>query len=184
MMMNAVLECIRRRRVTRFFTDDLVPHETLTAVLDAARWAPTAGNNRVHRFVPVIDRLGIELIRTVSPGMLGHPATLIVICIDWEKADQGTSGRQHHAQYIDVGTAAENMLIAAEALDLGAGPVTSFSREAVREILGLPQTMQPELIVCLGKRAPGQPSHGTRPPRRTRLTDLVVRRRFAPLGGA
>ena len=51
------------------------------------------------------------------------------------------------------------MLLAAHALGLGAGPVTSFSRAAVATVLGLPEGWAPELIVCLGHPAAGSPAH-------------------------
>ena len=50
------------------------------------------------------------------------------------------------------------MLLAAHALGLGAGPVTSFSRAAVATVLALPAGWTPELIVCLGHPAERQPA--------------------------
>ena len=50
------------------------------------------------------------------------------------------------------------ILLAAHALGIGAGPVTSFSRAAVAEVLRLPDSWRPELIVCLGHPGPGGPS--------------------------
>jgi len=132
----------------------------------------------VHRFVVVTGRSGIDLLRAVSPGMLGHPAAVILICIDWQEVDALGVKRHHNGVYIDVGTAAENMLLAAEAFSLGSGPVTSFSKAAVREILGLPDSLQPELMVCLGKRAQVQPFDRTRPRKPTRLEELVVWKDF------
>ena len=45
---------------------------------------------------------------------------------------------------------------AAHALELGAGPVTSFSRAAVAAALNLPDGLRPELLVCLGHPAETQ----------------------------
>jgi nitroreductase len=50
------------------------------------------------------------------------------------------------------------MLLAAHALRLGAGPVSSFSRAAVQVALRLPNGWTPELIVCLGHPAATQPA--------------------------
>ncbi len=176
---NPVLECIRRRRVTRYFTEEPLSERDLKSVLEAGRWAPSGGNRRLHRLIVVADWVGVDLVRSVSPGMLGHPAALIVICIDWQRVDLLGAKRHHKGAYVDVGTAAENMLLAAEALGLGAGPVTSFSKEAAREILGLPVSLQPELMVCLGKRAEVQPFDRTLPRQPIRLKDLVVWKHFS-----
>ena len=59
--------------------------------------------------------------------------------------------------YIDVGTAAATLLLAAHGMGLGAGPVTSFSRAALATLLKLPAGMRPELIICLGHPANEQP---------------------------
>jgi nitroreductase len=66
--------------------------------------------------------------------------------------------------HIDVGTATATLLLAAHALGIGAGPVTSFSRAAVTVVLRLPHGWVPELVVCLGHPAPvSQPSMRRRP---------------------
>jgi hypothetical protein len=62
-----------------------------------------------------------------------------------------------------VGTALQTMLLAAHAIGLGAGPVMSFSKAAVRVVLQLPDHLSPEALVCLGHPAPDGP-----PPMRTR----------------
>jgi nitroreductase len=66
------------------------------------------------------------------------------------------------ARYIDVGTAAMNMLLMAQEARLGACPVTSFSRRGVAVVLDLPEGLIPELMVILGhpRPAPRQPRTG------------------------
>ena len=49
----------------------------------------------------------------------------------------------------------QTMLLAAHALELGSGPVTSFNKVAVGIILNLPDNVTPELMVCIGHPAPG-----------------------------
>ena len=48
---DPVLEAIRRRRVTRAMTSELLDRHLLETVLDAACWAPTAGNRHLQRYV-------------------------------------------------------------------------------------------------------------------------------------
>ena len=52
-MNDTVLHAIRTRRVARALTDAPVSHDQLRAVLDSARYAPHAGNRRLHRYVVV-----------------------------------------------------------------------------------------------------------------------------------
>jgi nitroreductase len=148
-------------------------------ILRAARWAPAGGNKRLHRFIAVLDATMIRLIRSVSPGMAAHPTGLVVICIDWEKVRHVGYRPERSTVYVDVGTSAQNMLLAAHALGLGAGPVTSFCKEAVALLLRLPEWLSPEMIIVLGYPAPREPSHQSKPRTPTKLKDLVVWERFS-----
>lgn len=151
---EALIELIRRRRVTRAFTPEPVPRDLLTRVVETGRWAPSAGNRRIHIFVIINEPARIQKIRLLAPGMLGHPTALIVICTDWRRAAREGVKRSELNTWVDVGTASQNMLLAAAALGLGAGPVTSFSRGGVSVLLRLPETVTPELMICLGYPAP------------------------------
>jgi len=50
---NDVLNCIHERRSTRKFTDKQISSEQLDALLDAAIWAPSGGNNQSWLFTAI-----------------------------------------------------------------------------------------------------------------------------------
>ena len=157
-MSGPVLAAIRSRRVVRALGPDPVDRTDLESILDAARWAPTAGNRHLQRFV-VSDHPGtLRALRMVSPGMIQRPTAVIAICIDWQLVADYGFPRGAVGPYVDVGTAMATMLLAAHARGLGAGPVSSFSRAAVRVVLRIPESWAPEMIVCLGHPAPNQPA--------------------------
>jgi nitroreductase len=163
-----LIERLRRRRVTRDFTGAPVAEEQVRLVLEAGRWAPSASNLRLHKFVVVEEASLIDLVKRVAPGILGNPTVLIVICTDLERCREvGARPDADRTRYIDVGTAAMNMLLVAQDLGLGACPVTSFSQRAVAILLDLPATLIPELMVLLGHPVP--PRRSLRPGTRTRL---------------
>jgi len=155
---DPVLAAIRSRRVVRALTDEPVSRADLEAVLDAGRWAPTAGNRHLQRFVATDDPTTLRLLRMVSPGMVQRPTAAIVICVDRALAAAFGFPPDAAGPHVDVGTAAATLLLAAHALGLGAGPVTSFSRAAAAVVLRLPAGRVPELIVCLGHPAPHPPA--------------------------
>jgi nitroreductase len=157
-MTNPVLEAIRTRRIVRALTDQPIERAELEEVLQAARWAPSAGNRRLHRFVVVQDPLTLKLLRMVTPGMFQRPVAMVVICIDRAKAESFGMRPGAKGLSVDVGTAAQTMLLAAHSLGLGSGVVTSFSQAAVRAVLNLPDGLSPEMFVCLGHPAPAQPA--------------------------
>jgi nitroreductase len=154
---EVVLDVIRTRRVVRSFTDEPISDADLRTILEAGRWALSAGNRRINKFLVVQDPKRIRLVRAVSPGMLARPTALIVILTDTEKAarEQVQLDKDLNT-WIDVGTAAQNMSLMAHALGLGSCPATSFSRSGVAAALALPPTMLPEFILQLGHPAPQQ----------------------------
>jgi nitroreductase len=178
---NPVLAAIRSRRMVRAMVDQPIVRAQVEEVLEAARWAPSAGNRRLHRFVVVQDPLTLRVLRMVAPGMFQRPAALVVICIDQARAV--SFGMQPTAKglYIDVGTAAQTMLLAAHSLGLGAGVVTSFSQAAVIQVLNIPGHLSPEMFVCLGYPAAVQPP-GMRARGRVTWQSLTDWERF-PTGG-
>jgi len=162
---NPVLAAIRSRRVARALTGEPVERAALEEILRAARFAPNAGNRHLQHFVIVQDPAMLRVLRMVSPGMLQRPPAVIAICVDWERAEAFGLPPANRGAWIDVGTAAQTMLLAAHALGVASGPVTSFSRAAVARVLNLPARWSAELLVCLGHAAEGGP-----PPMRRGVT--------------
>jgi nitroreductase len=157
-MSEEILNTIKTRRVIREMSDQPVEKALLEKILEAGRWAPAGGNMRACRFVAVQDPLTIRLVRTFSPGMFQRPQVLIVICIDWNVIRTNQIPESDTTPYIDVGAAMQTMMLAAHALGLGSGPVTSFSEAAIRIVLNLPQYLSPEVIICIGYPAPPEKS--------------------------
>jgi len=162
-----LLEAMRRRRVTREFLDEPVSTADLETVIRAARWASSAGNRRIHRFLVIRSLETIQRLKPFAPGILGNPPALIVVSTDITRA------QAEHVQldrdmnsWIDVGTALMSMMLACEALGLGSCPATSFSQAAVSRALALPESLVPELILQIGyptSRGPRRGSGVTRP---------------------
>jgi nitroreductase len=170
----AVLAAIRSRRVVRAMTDEPIGRDTLEAILDAGRWAPTAGNRHLQRFVATDDPGTLRVLRMVSPGMLARPTAAVTVCVDRRLAAEFGFAPNTPGLYVDVGTAAATLLLAAHALGVGAGPVTSFSRAAVGVVLRLPDGWVPELVICLGRPAEGGPAPMRGRRRRLTWRDLTT----------
>lgn len=171
-MINPVLAAIRSRRVVRVMTDEPVDRASVETVLDAGRWAPTAGNRHIQRFVATTDPGTLRVLRMVSPGMIARPTAAIVICIDRDLAVEYGFAPDAPGLFVDVGTAAATMLLAAHSIGVGTSPVTSFSRAAASVVLQLPGGWVPALILCLGHADPDQ-RLVMAPHRRLRWQDLT-----------
>jgi nitroreductase len=155
---NPVYDAIRTRRVTREMSDEPLDTRLLDLVVGAARWAPNAGNRRLQRVQTVADPVTIRMLKAVSPGMVPIPQAVLVICLDERRAQEFGFPAGHRGLYIDVGTTAATLLLAAHGVGLGACPVTSFSRAAVARILALPDGTSAEMLVCLGHPTEKQPA--------------------------
>jgi nitroreductase len=148
---EVVLEAIRSRRVARDFTSDQLTKDQLDKILTAGRWAATAGNRRINRFLVVQDPRSLKLVRSIAPGIWAKPTALIIICVDLDLARQDLVQIERDPSIqIDVGTAAMNMMLAAHVIGVGSCPVTSYSRSGLSKMLDLPATAIPEFILQLG----------------------------------
>jgi nitroreductase len=155
-----VLEIIKSRRSIRKFTETPIPAEVLTSLLEAARWAPSGGNNQPWAFVVLREPANIRKVKMFSPGLGGVPTAIIVICSDRSVADS--------TAVMDVAMAAQNVMLAATDSGLGSCVVRSHNQSALQTLLSLPAQIVPELIVTLG-----YPAKEARNPGRHPIEELV-----------
>ena len=132
-----MLDFIKSRRSTRKFKDKAVPEEMLTQVIEAGRYAPSGGNSQSTHFIVVENKellnelaelvkqefakMEIEentyksLVNSITASKRGNyvfhynPAVLIITA---NKKDYGNN-------MVDCACALENMMLMANALDLG-----------------------------------------------------------------
>lgn len=144
-------EAIRGRRSVRAFLDRPVTRETIEHILEAAIWAPSGGNAQTWSFVVATSPTEIRRIRIVSPGLLGDPPAVIVVCQDLAAAriKGGKLGETFLAP-VDAAMATQNLLLAAYAEGLGTCTIASFHRGGIRRLLGLAEGIEPILLVSLG----------------------------------
>ena len=176
---DAVLNAIRSRRVTREFTAEPLTKDQLDQILTAARWAATAGNRRINRFLVVQNPRSLKLVRSIAPGIWARPTALIIICVDLDLARQDLVQIERDPSIqIDVGTAAMNMMLAAHAIGVGSCPVTSYSRSGLSKMLDLPASAVPEFILQLGIPTPAALQGHAGRGRRVTAADLTYWERY------
>jgi nitroreductase len=171
---HPVFDAIRRRRAVRTYADEPIGDEAIRRIVTAARWASNASNRRIQRYLVVRDPVRLRLVRTLSPGMLAVPPAAIVVCTDQGKARrEGVKLDRDPTTWIDVGTGAMNMMLAAQEIGLGSCPVTSFSPAGVAVALDLPDGIVPELVLTLGRPAPSPATSRARGRERITVDDLI-----------
>jgi nitroreductase len=152
-----LFEVLKRRRACRNFVPKQIPDQILNKIVYAAHRAPTGGNIPYRFIIVVKDPIQLGMLKAAAPGYFGESSTAIVVCTDL-RVDGGISkvDAEQCSQY-DAGAAAENIVLAAYALGLGASFIKSYSETAVRAILRLPEGCRTELIVSLGYPNPDEP---------------------------
>ncbi len=152
------LEAIRTRRSIRKYLDRPVPEELVRQVIAAAMMAPSARNTQPWHFL-VIDEKEIRAkAARINPHarMAEHAPVSILICGDLDL--------EHPSGYwpVDCAAAAENLLLAAHALGLGAVWTGVYPREerikGFRQLFNLPGNIMPHCLIVLGYPAEHPPS--------------------------
>lgn len=157
------LEAILTRRSIRKYKAGSISDETITQLLKAAMSAPTATGEAWH-FVVVKERDVLNAVCSFHPHaqMLKGAAVAIAVCGD--PTVEALKGRWP----LDCAAATENILIAANALGLGACWVGIYPVEermqGLRDLLGIPAHVMPLSMVSLGYAAEKK-----KPPERFRL---------------
>jgi nitroreductase len=149
-------ELIEKRYSVRAYEKRPVEDEKLQLVLNAARMAPTGSNRQAFQLL-VIHTTGREdeMRRIYNKDWFVDAPIVIVAC--------GAPGYQ-----LDIGIVMDHLILAATALGLGTCWIGSLNRDAVREILGVPEDIEPIICTTLGYGA-GE----TRPKKRKPLEELV-----------
>ena len=125
----------------------------LTALLEAARWAPSFGNTQPARYLagrrgdPVHPRILATLNSGNQAWAFRASALLIGVTVT-----ENEKGAIPYADY-GLGLATENLVLQAVELGLIAHQMAGFSAEAVRAEFGLPEHAVPRIAIAVGSPA-------------------------------
>ena len=161
-----VLEAIKGRRSIRAFKSEDVPPEIVEKLIDAARWAPSAGNIQPWEFIIVRNP---EIKRNLAKAALNQSfieeaPVVIVVCADEIRSSQGYGVRGKTLYCIqDAAAATQNIHLAAYSLGLGTCWVGAFNEEEARKILEIPQGVRPVAIIPVGYPAEKPSARNRRP---------------------
>jgi nitroreductase len=136
----------------RAFAAAPVRDQDLFAVLEAARWAPSAANEQPWRFIVARSDEEKKRFRAfINEGNLrwctAAPVLLLVLS---DRTMQ--SGRDNRAHAFDAGAAWGYLALEAANRGLITHPMGGFDREAARQALGVPDLYDLHAVVALGYR--------------------------------
>jgi nitroreductase len=183
---------IKNRRTVRRFKSTPVPKEHILKILDAARFAPTAGNQQPWKFLVIQDRAKLELLKKdallwyldeykktrkptkeelsksrgalkkILEDVLSAPVYVAVL----------VDSKAKYSNYIlyDGTLAAGYLMIAARALDYGTGFFTSFfPEEKMKRFFNIPEQYK---LICF--TPVGVPDKWPETPPKKKLEEIVI----------
>ncbi len=164
----STLDIIETRRSIRKFIDKPVSDEDALKILDAARLAPCGGNRQRWKFIYVKDPQVLRMVKNCSPGFYGDAPAAIIAGIESEKGAFGGASYGSIVGILDIGFAAENILLAAHALGLGGCAIASFNPSSLSKVINAPENFRPILVVSIG-----YPDRTPQMPKKKSLSEIV-----------
>ncbi len=152
-----IKELLYNTRTCRTFDEcRYITEEELRDMVDCARVTPSSANIQPLSYRLVYDKAEVDALMpyTKWAGALpelelppkGHcPAAFIVICQDTEKFGDASKFK------CDVGIAALAIYLRAAELGIAGCMIGSFDKAGASELLSLPSTVEPLLVIALGK---------------------------------
>ena len=164
-------EAITGRRSCRAFTGQPVEKEKLTAILEAAIYAPSPANKQPWEFLvatdpkynarlketseitkqKLADRSGWKWLPTFNLGFLLEAPVLIVVLGDPSRNGAEQFLDEPSTGYLEACSAAiQNMLLAAHDQGLATLWFSLYEKSDVRKIFAIDDDKDPVAVICVG----------------------------------
>lgn len=168
--MNDVIKAIKSRRSIRKYKQEQISEESLNLIIEAAVYAPTAHNEQPCHFTVIQNQEVLQHINEIVKESMVKSEVEWIQNMGLKPNFQVTynaptliivSGKKDGMAWsVDCAAAIENMLIAAESLNIGSvwlGLLRFlFEREGEISKLGIPEGYQPYYGVALGYKIDGK----------------------------
>lgn len=159
-MENSFLNLAKSRQSDRaYITDKTVEQEKLDYIFQAVRLAPSACNAQPWKFIVVNEaNLKMELASAIADKTLGmnhfaYQAPVLVVMVQENANFTSRAGgfiKQKHYPDLDLGIAAAYLTLAAAEQGLGSCILGWFNEKKVCQLLDIPSSKRPMLVVTLG----------------------------------
>lgn len=145
---------ILHRWSARAMSGEMVSHEELMTLFEAARWAPSAANNQPWRFVyclkgsPSWDSF-FGLLDNFNTAWAHTGAALIIII---SKKTLDYNGQSYRTHSFEAGAAWQNFALQASVLGLVAHAMKGFDYDAARKLLAVSDEYLIEAMAVVGRQ--------------------------------
>jgi len=154
-----MLEIISTRQSDRKYCSKPVEQEKIDRICEAGWISQSACNGQPWKFIVVNDPALLKKVAYAASAKLlkmntfvDQPPVIIVIVREGTNMTSSVGGTIKTKDYshIDIGIAAENICLQAEAEGLGSCIIGWFDEKLIRKTLGIPRSKRVELLVTIG----------------------------------
>ena len=143
-------EVIGKRYSVRNFKNVPVPKEKLLQIMEMVRIAPSAVNYQPWHFIIITRKEILEQLARAypRPWFLSAPV-VIVACINHQESWKRIKDSKDFGD-VDVAIAVDHLTLAAVSLGLGTCWVCNFDVPLCRQVLELPEHLEPLVLIPAG----------------------------------
>lgn len=146
-----------RWSIRAFDNDFRLTPEQITALCEAARWAPSSMNDQPWNFVIFDKSKGEEfwanVVNCLTPGNQGWAknASCLIAVYSSQNTRDGSAANAHGD--FDTGAASMNIYLQAVSMGLWAHPMGGFVAEKLNAFTNAPSGFTPKAVIAVGKHA-------------------------------
>ena len=155
-------DVIKKRRSIRKYKDTDIPDESRRKLYRAAQLAPSGNNKQTSRFIFVDDEETRKEIveKACHQDFLLQAPILMVACCEQDRS-------------FNTAIAVDHLILAATNEGLGTCWVGWFDEQVIKDILGIPASLEVPIIVPIG-----YPAEDPEPRPRKELSDLIMNNKY------
>lgn len=168
MRVTRILQLARNRRPVQRFADRPVALDAVEAILESARYAPSAREAQPWRLVVVQEALARHRL---AQAAFNHPhlRSAPVVVVACARIHSHVSGSGRPSFPMDIAAATQTMALAAAEMGIQTSWIFGFRESAVRPILGIPEDVPVVALLALG-----HPDGMTELPERRRREETIA----------
>jgi len=144
-------DAVEGRKSVKRFSQKKPDWKKIIRAIDYVRFAPTAGNRPVTKFILVDDEKSIEKLAEASQQEFVGTAQYVVVAVSDDTTlirDYGEKGERYCAQ--QAGAAIQNLLLALTEQKLATTWVGHFYEDKVKSTLRIPENLKVEAMFPIG----------------------------------
>ncbi|MHA2032673.1 MAG: nitroreductase family protein [Candidatus Kariarchaeaceae archaeon] len=148
-----LLEIIKSRRSIRDYVPKIMSVEMVNKLIEAAQWAPTAGNLQPLELI-VVKNEDTKMTLVSAAGGQEFLSDCSVVFVMGANIPRTSSKYKDRGEKLyclqDVAAATQNVLLLAHSMGVGSCWVGAFDEKEVSKVCNLPNHIRPIVMIALG----------------------------------